>query len=327
LSDPAQRPRVLLTHSFLEPGPTLLAASAEVVRLPPVADSRSLPSAAAGCQGILSQIKDSIGADVLGLPGLRIVSNVAVGFENVDVAAATRHGVMVTNTPGVLDETTADFAFALLMAASRRLAQGDRLVRSGQWRGWAIDQLLGQDVHGRTLGVVGFGRIGRAVARRARGFGMRVLYNSRNRAEPDVELDLEAEWRDLPVLLAESDFVSVHVPLQEHTRHLIGARQLAMMKSTAVLVNTARGPVVDEEALVEALRTHSIFAAGIDVFENEPQVHPGLLELDNAVLSPHIGSASERTRSRMCEVAVENLLAGLRGERPAHLVNPEVWGT
>jgi lactate dehydrogenase-like 2-hydroxyacid dehydrogenase len=271
-------------------------------------------------------VKDPIGEQVLSMPGLVIVSNVAVGFENIDLAAATRHGVMVTNTPGVLNETTADFAFTLLLAAARRVPEGDRTVRGGGWTGWEIDQLLGQDPNGATLGVVGFGRIGRAVARRGQGFGMRVIYHDSIRAPAEVESELRAQWRELPSLLAEADFVSLHVPGGAETRHLIGSAELALMKPTAVLVNTSRGPVVEEAALVEALRERRIFAAALDVFEHEPQVSPDLRELDNVILTPHIASASERTRSRMSEMAAANLLAGLRGEKPPNLLNPEVVG-
>jgi len=248
---------------------------------------------------------------------------VTVGYDNIDVAAATKHGVMVTNTPGILDETTADFAFALLMAAGRRVVQGDNLVRGGHFKGWEIDMLLGVDVDHATLGLIGIGRIGRAVARRARGFNMRVIYTDTNPLLPDVERDMGVTRVDLQTLLREADFVSVHVPLTETTHHLIGAPELAMMKPTAVLVNTSRGPVVDEGALVEALKSHKIFAAGLDVYEKEPDVHPGLLAAHNAVLAPHIASASTRTRSEMCAVAASNLVTALRGGRPANLLNPE----
>jgi glyoxylate reductase len=321
-----ERPRVLLTHPILDPGPRLLEEACEVVRFPegqPLEEA-DIRRAAEGCQGILSQVMDPIGDQVLSTPGLRIVSNVAVGYDNIDVDTATRHDVMVTNTPGVLTSTTADFAFALLMAAGRRVAEGDRYLRAGRFKGWAIDMMLGQDLHGATLGLIGVGRIGGAVARRARGFDMRILYSDSVALPPEVEIELGAKRVDLDRLLEESDFVSLHVPLTPDTHHLISTDQLGRMKSTAVLVNTSRGPVVDEEALATALREGQIFAAGLDVFEREPDVHAALLELDNVVLTPHIASASGRTRSEMCEMAVQDLIAGLRGERPKNLLNPEV---
>ncbi|HEY4867648.1 MAG TPA: D-glycerate dehydrogenase [Candidatus Dormibacteraeota bacterium] len=320
------RPRVLLMHKILDPGPALLAEVVELVPYPegqPLEES-SIRRAAEGCQGIVSQVMDPIGEEVLSLPGLKIVSNVAVGFDNIDLEAATRHGVMVTNTPGVLTDTTADFAFALLMAAGRRVAEGDRALRRGEFHGWGIDTLLGQDLHGATLGLVGVGRIGGAVARRAKGFDMRILYTDAVSLPQEVEQELGARRVELPELLRESDFISLHVPLTEETRHLISSEELAQMKRTAVLVNTSRGPVVDEAALAAALAEGQIFAAGLDVFEREPEVHPALLGLENVVLTPHIASGSVRTRSEMCAIAARNLIAGLRGERPPNLLNPEV---
>jgi len=317
---------VLLMHKILDPGPALLAEVVELVPYPegqPLEES-SIRRAAEGCQGIVSQVMDPIGEEVLSLPGLKIVSNVAVGFDNIDLEAATRHGVMVTNTPGVLTDTTADFAFALLMAAGRRVAEGDRALRRGEFHGWGIDTLLGQDLHGATLGLVGVGRIGGAVARRAKGFDMRILYTDAVSLPQEVEQELGARRVELPELLRESDFISLHVPLTEETRHLISSEELAQMKRTAVLVNTSRGPVVDEAALAAALAEGEIFAAGLDVFEREPEVHPALLGLENVVLTPHIASGSVRTRSEMCAIAARNLIAGLRGERPPNLLNPEV---
>jgi glyoxylate reductase len=322
----AERRRVLLMHKILDPAPGLLEEACEVVPYPvdePLEES-GIRRAAEGCQGICSQVMDPIREEVLSMPGLKIVSNVAVGFDNIDVKAATRHGVMVTNTPGVLTDTTADFAFALLMAAGRRVAEGDRFVRSGRFGGWAIDMMLGQDLQGATLGLVGVGRIGGAVARRARGFDMPILYSDAVALPAEVESELGARRVELDQLLSEADFVSLHVPLTPDTHHLIGREQLRRMKPTAVLVNTSRGPVVDEEALAAALKEGQIFAAGLDVFEHEPEVPPALLELDNVVLAPHIASASGRTRSSMCEMAVRDLIAGLRGERPRNLLNPQV---
>src|SRR5215472_7234567 len=316
-------------HPILDPAPALLAsAGCEIVDYPQggplTEDSIRAAVEGGGCQGILSQVMDPVGDRVVGAPALRIVSNVAVGFDNIDLGAATLHGVMATHTPGVLTDTTADFAFALMMVAARRVAEGDRFLRAGRFGGWAIDMLLGQDVWGATLGLVGVGRIGGAVARRARAFDMRIVYTDAVALPPDVERELGAVRVELDELLREADFVSLHVPLTPDTHHLIGAEQLDRMKSSAVLVNTSRGPVVDEAALAVALREHRIFAAGLDVFEREPEIHPDLLGLDNVVLAPHIASGSVRTRSEMSALAVRNLLAGLRGERPPNLLNPEV---
>ena len=279
-----------------------------------------------GKQGIVSQLTDRFTSEQLArLEGVRVVSNVAVGFDNVDLEAATRHGILVTNTPDVLTDTTADLAFALLLAAARRIVEGHLFVHSGQWRRWAIDLLAGHDVHHKTLGILGMGRIGQAVARRARGFSMRILYSDARRAAHDIERELGLEFVDLPRLLAESDFVSVHVPLMQATHHLIGAAELAAMKPTAILVNTSRGPVVDEAALAEALAAGRIGGAGLDVFEREPQVDARLLELQNVVLEPHIGSATVDTRRKMSMLAAENCASALDGRRPPNLVNVEAW--
>ena len=269
-----------------------------------------------GKQGLICQITDAIDDEVLATPGLAVVSNVAVGYNNVDVTAARRRGVVVTNTPDVLTETTADFAWALLMAAARRVVEADRYVRSGEWKTWQWDLLWGLDIHGKTLGVLGFGRIGRAVARRARGFGMRVLYHDTVRATHDAERELDATYVDKPTLLAESDFLTVHVLLSPETRHLIDEASLRSMKKTAVLVNAARGPIVNEAALARALREGWIAAAGLDVFEEEPKVDPALIPLTNVVLAPHIASASLDTRIAMSTLAVKNCLAVLEGKPP-----------
>jgi glyoxylate reductase len=244
------------------------------------------------------------------------VANVAVGYNNIDVAAARRRGVVVTNTPDVLTETTADFAWALLMAAARRVVEADHYARSGQWTTWKWGVLWGADIHGKTLGVVGFGRIGRAVARRALGFGMRVLYHDSVRADAAVERELKATPTDLDTLLREADFVTLHTLLSPETRHLINARTLGLMKKTAILVNASRGPVVDEAALAEALATGRIAGAGLDVFEEEPRIHPGLLPLPNVTMAPHIGSASLDTRIAMATLAIRNCLAVLEGKPP-----------
>jgi glyoxylate reductase len=257
-------------------------------------------------------------------PKLRIAANVAVGFDNIDVAACTRRKVFATNTPGVLDETTADFAWTLLMAVARRLIEGDNLMRSGLWAGWDLDQLCGGDVWGKTLGIVGFGRIGRAVARRATGFRMRVLYSDAVRAPADVEKELHAEHVEMDRVFAESDFVSLHVPLLPETRGLISSARLATMKPTAYLINTSRGPVVDEAALVAALEARKIAGAALDVYEKEPQVHPQLVGRKDVVLAPHIASASVETRTKMAVMAAENVIAALEGQRPPNALNSEL---
>jgi glyoxylate reductase len=270
-----------------------------------------------GKDGLICHILSTVDDELLAaVPTLKVVANVAVGYNNIDVAAARHRGVIVTNTPDVLTETTADFAWALLMAAARRVAEADRFVRSGQWDRWQWDLLWGADIHGKTLGVVGFGRIGRAVARRALGFNMRVLYQDAVQADAAVERDLRASRVDLEALLRESDFLSLHTPFLPETRHLINARTLRLMKRSAILVNAARGPVVEETALVRALQEGWIAGAGLDVFEEEPKVHPGLLALTNVVMAPHIGSASLDTRIAMATLAVRNCLAVLDGKPP-----------
>jgi len=320
------RPRVLLMHPILDPGPSILAEAAEVLAYPPdrPLDEASIREAAEGCVGIVSQLMDPVRETVLSTPGLRCVSNVAVGFDNIDVGAATAHKVMVTNTPGVLDDTTADFAFTLLMSASRRIVEADSFTRSGRFRGWAIDMMLGHDIFGATLGVVGIGRIGRGVAHRAKGFNMRILYYDPQPLPREAEEQMGATRVDLGRLLAESDFVSIHVPLTKETYHLISTAQFNQMKPTAILINTSRGPVVDEAALVAALAAKKLAGAGLDVYEREPAVHPGLIPMPNVVLAPHIASATVRTRSEMSAMAARNMATAVRGGRPPNLVNPEV---
>ena len=277
-----------------------------------------------GRQGLVCMISEAVDEDLLAAcPDLKVASYVAVGFNNIDVAAATRHGVVVTNTPDVLTETTADFAWTLLMAIARRVVEADRYVRDGKFDEWKNMLLLGGDIHGKTLGIVGFGRIGRAMARRAQGFRMRVFYQDAAAADPATERELRASRTDIATLLKESDFVTLHTPLLPETRHLINAQALKTMKKTAYLINASRGPVVDEAALAQALKEGWIAGAGIDVFEDEPTVHPGLLGLPNAVLSPHIGSASWETRLQMANLAVDNCLAVLEGRTPPTPVNAE----
>ncbi len=267
-------------------------------------------------------LRDRVDAAVMDrAPHLRVIANVAVGYDNIDVAAATARGICVANTPDVLTEATADLAFALALAAARRLGEGERLVRSGAWRGWELGQLLGQDVWGRTMGIVGLGRIGLAVARRARGFGMEVIYAQPTRAAQD----LGAAHVPLDELFARADVVSLHCPLTPSTRNLIDARALARMKPTAILVNTARGACVDEAALADALARGALFAAGLDVFADEPRVHPGLVAQERAVLAPHVGSATTTARTRMGELCASAIRDVLAGRMPPNLVDPSVW--
>jgi glyoxylate reductase len=276
---------------------------------------QELVDAAAGVDAIVCLLTDRVDAGVIAAGrNLKAIGNVAVGYDNVDVAAAERAGVAVCNTPGVLDETTADVAFGLILAASRLFGEAERDLRAGRWTAWNINQYLGYDVHGATLGLVGYGRIGQAVGRRAAGFGMRVLHHTRHPTGQPGHL------ASLDELLASADVVSLHVPLSEHTRHLIGRRELELMKPSAVLVNTARGPVVDSEALAEALESGTIFAAGLDVYEDEPHVPPKLLAAPRTVLLPHVGSGSLQTRTAMARLAADGVRAVLAGERPANLV-------
>jgi glyoxylate reductase len=276
-------------------------------------------------EGLVCLLSEKINEEFLrAAPKLRIVANVAVGFDNIDVDACTKRGVVATNTPGVLDETTADFAWTLLMAVARRLGEGELLARSGNWKGWNLDQLCGADVWGKTLGIVGFGRIGRAVARRASGFQMKVIYTDAVHAPQDVEKSLNAEFRDMSALLAESDFISIHVPLLPETRGLFDAPKFYRMKPTAFLINTARGPVVDEAALVAALENKKIAGAALDVYENEPFILPGL-KRPNVVLAPHLASASLETRTKMAVMAANGVVALFKGQRPPNMLNPDLF--
>jgi glyoxylate reductase len=294
--------------------------------LPPSRDA--LLTAVARCDGVLTLLTDRVDAEFLDAAGpqLKVVSNYAVGFDNVDVPECSRRGIPVGNTPGVLTETTADLAWALLMAAARRLPEADRYVRAGNWKTWGPMLLLGPDVHAATLGIVGFGRIGQAVARRAAGFGMTILYHDVSRVPEELERELGASFTPVDQLLERSDYVSLHVNLTPETRGLIDLAALRRMKSTAILVNTSRGPVIDTEALVEGLRQGEIAAAGLDVTDPEPLPpdHP-LIGMDNCLVVPHIASASRATRGKMAEMAAANLLAGLRGDRLPTPVNPEVY--
>ena len=314
--------KVLVTREIPEAGLRILEPFDVTVMHERPPERGELLDAVRGASGVLSTATETMDGEAMDAAGegLRVIANMAVGYDNVDVAAATERGVVVTNTPGVLDETTADVAFMLLLAAARRLGEGERLLRAGGWEWWGPKQLMGRDVWGKQLGIVGFGRIGQSVARRARGFGMQILYHNRSRKK-EAEQELGARYLDLDELLKTADFVSVHTPLTPETTHLIGAEELEKMKPEAVLVNTSRGPVVDEAALGDALAEDRIFAAGLDVYEEEPTVHPKLMELENVVLAPHIGSASVETRDRMAVLAAENLAAVLRGEQPENPVD------
>jgi len=309
--------KVLVTREIPEAGLGLLEDFDVIVLFERPPERGELLEAVRGANGILPTVTEKMDAEVMDTAGegLKVIANMAVGYDNVDVQAAKERGIVVTNTPEVLTETTADTAFLLLLAAARRLGEAERLVRSGGWDAWGPKQLLGPDVWGKKLGLVGLGRIGQAVARRSTGFQMEVLYYDQYRNE-SVEEELGARYLELDDLLRESDFVSIHTPLTPETRHLISERELDIMQPTSVLVNASRGPVVDEAALADALAERRIFAAGLDVYEGEPKVHPKLLELENVVLAPHIGSASIETRDRMAALAAENLRAVLRGEQP-----------
>ena len=276
--------------------------------------------------GAIILLTDRIDEEVLSkCSELKIVSNVAVGYNNIDVEACTRRGVMVTNTPGVLDDTTADLTWALLLATARRIVESDQYLRSSQWKGWGLMQFLGYDVHHKVIGICGLGRIGQRVARRAKGFDMRILYTDIIRAAPSLEEELGARFVDKKTLLSQSDFITLHVPLMPETTHYISTADFALMKPSAILINASRGPVVDEKALVQALKEGRIAGAGLDVYEKEPEVEPGLLEMKNVVLTPHIASASHESRLKMAIMAAENLVAGLMGKLPPNLVNEEVF--
>lgn len=320
------KPKVLATRPLFPAAQEILNANCEVDywTQPDRISRDELLRRVKDKEALVCLLTETVNLELLGAaPKLRIAANVAVGFDNIDVSACTRRGVVATNTPGVLDETTADFAWALMMAVARRLVEGDNLVRSGNWKGWDLDQLVGADVWGKTLGIVGFGRIGRAMARRALGFQMKVIYSDAVRAPESAEKELNATQQPFNDLLAESDFVSVHVPLLPETHALFDGPKICRMKPTAFLINTSRGPVVDEAALVHALESKKIAGAALDVFEQEPFIHSGL-KRPNVVLAPHIASASVETRTKMACMAAENVVALFKGQRPANMLNPEV---
>ncbi len=322
------KPKVYVTRELPERGLKIIKEhlDAEVWKEYAPPPKKVIIEKARNVDALATLLSDKIDAEVFdAAPNLKIVAQMAVGFDNIDVQEATKRGVYVTNTPEVLTDTTADFAWALLMAVARRVVEADKYVRTGQWKvGWHPSMLLGRDVHGATIGIVGAGRIGYAVAKRASGFNMKILYYDVI-PRPEMEKELGAKRVDLDTLLREADFVSIHVPLMKETHHLINAEKLKLMKKTAYLINNARGPVVDEKALYEALKEGRIAGAGLDVFEQEPTpVDNPLLKLDNVVVAPHISSASYETRSRMAEMVAENLVAFFEGRKPPNLVNPEV---
>jgi glyoxylate reductase len=323
------KPKILATRPLFPSARTILDQHFETEYWQPAESiSRSeLLKRVAEKEALVCLLTERVDEELLAsAPKLRIAATVSVGFDNIDVAACTKRKVVATNTPGVLDDTTADFAWTLLMAVGRRVLEGDAWIRSGTWPGWDLGQLLGGDVWGKTLGIMGFGRIGRGVARRAQGFQMRVLYSDAVRAPAEVEKELNAEYVDRDRLFRESDFISLHVPLLPDTRHLISKENLEKMKPTAFLINTSRGPVVDEAALADALEHKKIAGAALDVFENEPKVHPALLARKDVVLTPHIASASVDTRTKMAVMAANNVVALFDGKRPPNALNADALG-
>jgi lactate dehydrogenase-like 2-hydroxyacid dehydrogenase len=321
------KPRILVSREVF---PEVLARLAEHFEV----DSNQA-DVILGVEGLMARLADKAGAltaatdpvtaeVVAAAPSLKAVCNFAVGYNNIDLASCTRAGVMATNTPGVLDDTTADLAWALLMASARRLPAAERWLRNGEWKGWQFIQWLGTDVHHATLGILGMGRIGQTVARRALGFDMKVIYHKRTPLPADKETACHATWVNKETLLRESDFLVLLLPYSPETHHTIGAAELALMKPTAHLINVARGGIVDDQALISALRQRRLAGAGLDVFEGEPKFNPGFLELDNVALTPHIGSSSRATRMAMAMTAADNLIAALSGQRPPNLLNPDV---
>ncbi|UCG70200.1 MAG: D-glycerate dehydrogenase [Thermoplasmata archaeon] len=322
--------RIYVTRSLPSPGIEMLKERYEVEVNPHdrVPTKEEIVTAVKDKDALLCLLTDPIDREVIDAgSNLKIISNYAVGYNNIDVAYATKRNILVTNTPGVLSETTADLAFSLLMAAARRIPEGDKFMREGKFKGWGPQLMLGTDVHGKTLGIIGLGRIGRLVAKRALGFDMKILYYSAKR-KPDIEQEMGLEYAELDDLLQRADFVSLHVPLTPDTEGLLGRRELGLMKPSAYLINTSRGEVVDEQALIEALKNKRLRGAGLDVFTGEPtNINQELYELENAVLAPHIGSASFETRSKMAEMAAQAVIDAMEGKKPTYIVNPEVLAT
>lgn len=321
-----RKPRVLVTREVFDETLDFLRRHCDVqdnqgdVPYAPAA----LTAALAGCDGLMCCLTDRIDAALLAAaPRLKAVANIAVGYNNIDVPACTARGVLATNTPGVLDDSTADLAWTLMLGAARRITEVERRIRNGEWTGWQLKQWLGVDVHHATLGIIGMGRIGQAIARRAAGFDMKVLYHNRKPIAPALERKCNASYVAFDELLSQSDFIVLQVPYSPQTHHLIGAAQLARMKPTAILINSTRGGVVDDAALVAALKSGTLRGAGLDVYENEPRLNPEFFALDNVVLAPHVGSSTEATRKAMAMLAARNLVAALQGEPPPNLLNPE----
>ena len=321
------KPRIVVTREVFDETIAFLEGHCEVE-----ANQADVPLTAAqiaqrlkDAQALMCSLTDKVDAGLIAqCPHLKVVANIAVGYNNIDIAACSARGIMVTNTPGVLDDSTADLAWTLMLATARRLTEVEANIRSGDWTGWRLKQWLGVDVHHATLGIIGMGRIGQVIARRAAGFDMRVIYHNRTRLDAAIEQRLNATWVTRDELLAQADFVVLQMPYSQETHHLIGAKELARMKPTAILINSTRGGVVDDAALIDALTTGTIRAAGLDVFENEPKLNPGFLALKNVVLSPHIGSSTETTRRAMAMTAAANAVAALNGALPPNLLNPKV---
>ncbi|MDH3311144.1 MAG: D-glycerate dehydrogenase [Gammaproteobacteria bacterium] len=321
------KPKILVTREVFSEALNFLGQHFDVT--PNQADTPMSPevlaTALADMEGALTTLSERIDEALLAkCPKLKAVCNIAVGYNNIDLKACHARGVMATNTPGVLDDSTADFTWALILATARRVTEAEQYLRAGKWTGWKLKQFLGTDVHHATLGILGMGRVGQAVARRARGFEMTVLYHNTRRLSAEIEKSCHAAYVSMDELLARADILTVHTPYSPATHHLLGATQMAKMKSTAILINAARGGVIDDAALVAALKQGALAGAGLDVFENEPSLHPGFLKLSNVVLTPHVASSSEATRRRMAMLAAENLVAALTTGKPPNLLHPPV---
>jgi gluconate 2-dehydrogenase len=320
------KPKILVTREVFDETLAYLGAHCEVDsnQVDTPLDAETLAQRLADRAGVICSLTDRIDDKLLArCPQLKVVANIAVGYNNIDLAACSARGIMATNTPGVLDDSTADLAFTLMLAAARRLTEAEAYVRAGQWKGWHLKQLLGVDVHHATLGIIGMGRIGQVIAKRAAGFEMRVIYHNRKRVASEIEQRVNATYVSQDDLLAQADFVVLQMPYSPQTHHLIGAAELGKMKPNAILINSTRGGVVDDAALIRALKNGTIRAAGLDVFEGEPKLSPGFLELKNVVLAPHIGSSTEATRRAMAMTAAKNAVAALTGGTPANLLNPQ----